>query len=762
MGGKPGLHWFSAHNCVAWEEDCAEVFVGGTLVGQFKRGECWTRNVILIGLAQDPQTHLGRLAGAFDITSETLRQIRRQYETEGLEAVMARSRGGSKSKVTSKLRRKLEGLFEQGDTIEAAHAKVSKRHTISRSTVGKVRAEWAAGRATQETPANDPAAGMQLELPAPPSLTTREDDAPKAVETTDEASASQTPGEIDGTAADGSATDEPASAGAVSVQAEGATTAPSLPVSLPAEEEDKGADVEIAATAPSSGRWVQHVGTWLMVALVAAFGLHARADEVRDRGVERSTLRIAVDAVIMALAIGQRCVEGVRRLATPKAPSLLRAKQAPSASWVRRVLGRFADKTASARLHLAMAGAYIASARDAAGGAPIVFYVDNHLRPYTGNRKLRRGWRMQDKRAVPGSSDYYIHDEDGRPVLRFDVPSHASLTSMLPQVAQLLRLALGRDVKILLAFDRAGAFPEQMAELREDGFEFVTYERRPYRRLNSTAFSETIDLGGEKIGVCDSRTNLGSGRGRVRRIALRLPDGRQVNLLAISEQSPAWLASVMRGRWNQENGFKHGVERWGINQLDGRTTNSYPPGTVIPNPARRRIDRTLKIARTREGDARRKLAALAVGHPRRAALERDLEDAIRQQRELEAQRPHVPTHAPIEDTDLAGKLVHHTSEYKLLIDTIRIACANAESDLAGELGPLLRRPAEAKRVLQNLLLAPGNVRVGTATISVSLNPAGTRNELQAMEGLLAKVNGWDLSLPDDPMARPLRFRLQKR
>jgi hypothetical protein len=28
----------------------------------------------------------------------------------------------------------------------------------------------------------------------------------------------------------------------------------------------------------------------------------------------------------------------------------------------------------------------------------------------------------------------------------------------------------------------------------------------------------------------------------------------------------------MRGRWRQENGFKHGVERWGINQLDRRST----------------------------------------------------------------------------------------------------------------------------------------------------------------------------------------------
>jgi hypothetical protein len=28
---------------------------------------------------------------------------------------------------------------------------------------------------------------------------------------------------------------------------------------------------------------------------------------------------------------------------------------------------------------------------------------------------------MQDKRVKPGVTDYYVHDEDGRPVWRFDI-----------------------------------------------------------------------------------------------------------------------------------------------------------------------------------------------------------------------------------------------------------------------------------------------------------------------------------------------------
>lgn len=231
---------------------------------------------------------------------------------------------------------------------------------------------------------------------------------------------------------------------------------------------------------------------------------------------------------------------------------------------------------------------------------------------------------MQDKRVRPGATDYYVHDEDGRPVGRVTAPHHGSLTEFLSPVGRLLQLALPED-SILLSFDRAGAFPAQMAELRDEGFEFVTYERRPYALLSEGEFTEAVVIDGEKLRLCEPREkNLGGGRGRVRRICVRTEDGRQVNLVAISKRSAARLVEVMRGRWSQENGFKHGTERWGFNQLDGRMVVPYGPETVIPNPARRRLDNALRIARVREGLARAELARLPKGHERCAKLEAEV------------------------------------------------------------------------------------------------------------------------------------------
>jgi hypothetical protein len=432
----------------------------------------------------------------------------------------------------------------------------------------------------------------------------------------------------------------------------------------------------------------------------------------------------------------------------------------PSESWTRRVLKYYVEKASAFWVHLTMTRIYLERARAGSQGAA-VFYVDNHMRPYTGKHTVRKGWRMQDKRVRPGAMDYYVHDEDGRPVFRWDTPSNDSLTQWLSPVMRILRAGLGEDQRILVAFDRAGAYPEQMAALRDEGFEFVTYQRRPYPLLAPSAFTEKVTVDDEVIGVHESRLkNLGKGRGRVRRIALRMPDGHQINLLAASKEPTERIIEVMLGRWIQENGFKHGKERWGINQLDRRKVEPYSPQTIIPNPARRRLDNALRIARQTEGEARRQLARLSPEDPRRAKMEQVIADSVAQQEQLAAQRPHVPHRARLEDTELKGKLVYHPGDYKTLMDTIRIACANAESELAATMAPHLLRPTEAKKALANLLAAPGEVRVNGKSITVTLSPAGTANEQHAFHALLLEVNRWKLTLPGDPDRRALCFRSQ--
>lgn len=686
--------WFADRACVVVGEQDRQLFAGGSLLGTFDSKDFPRRNALLAIASEQQGVHLGQLARAFDLSPIQLRRTLRQYEAEGIQSIVREKLSGRPVEVSDRLRARLEELFEAGLSVNAAHERVGTRR-VSRATVGRIRQQWAQRR---EGPVSEP---------APPAAAT----APRTVPP------------------------HPSDVG-------------------PAATENTA----IRAVAPQTHSLVQHLGSWVLISTVHSLGLYARAASIAGERVGAGALRIALDATISTLGAGQRCIEGVRRLATSSASALLLTTRVPSAPWLRTTLGRAADDGGGVVLHMQMARAYVAPARDERN----VFYVDNHLRPYTGQHVLRKGWRMQDKRVRPGASDYYVHDEDGRMVARLVAPHHGSLTEFLALITTVLRLALPTET-ILLAFDRAGAFPEQMATLRDEGFEFVTYERRPYPLLAPGEFTEKLTLEDEELTWCEPhQKNLGGGRGRVRRICVRTADGRQVNLVAHSTRTAQELIDVMRGRWIQENGFKHGNERWGINQLDGRTVVPYSPDTVVPNPARRRLDHALRIARAQEGQLRVQLSRLSPQSDRRSALQHQLQQALAQQRRLEAQRPSAPTHAQLCDTELAGKLVHHTVDYKLLVDTIRIACANAESELAACLGAELPRAAEAKKTLANIFAAPGRLHVSPRSIVVTLHVAANERERAAISRFFSELNRQRPTHPGDDLERPIRFQLASR
>jgi hypothetical protein len=775
------LRQFSRDGYVFWSKDGgrAEVFVGSTLIGVFERRDPRARDLILIGLCQGRRVRLGRLAEAFDISGETLRKARRLYEREGLAGLVGGKPRGRAPKLEGAAVRAVHRWFAQGVSVREVQEKLRARKvpvSVSVGTLSNERARWKAAQLTrddagaatvEEAPPSEPPEGTQFALPGrvAPELALPELAEVSPTSAVDAAG----PDPADEERAQGGI-EETCTATDVSGEAPQALGAEAAPSTAPAAaDEDNGATVLIEGVSPQGGRFVQHLGAWLMLAMLWTMGLHARFEKERSREgrtgrqPRAATVRVALDALIVALAVGQRCIEGVRRLQTSTAAKLLRASEAPTASWVRRVLGLLAAQDGAARIALATAGAHVQAAQAATYvEAPVVFYLDNHLRPYTGKHVVRKGWRMQDRRVRPGITDCYVHDQYGNPVFRIDSPGHESLTSLTPRATKLLRLALGPEERILVAFDRGGAFPTQLAELRDEGFDFVTYERRPYAKLPKTAFTETLVFSkNDVVTWCEAADkNLGSGRGRVRRIAVRDSDGRQINLIAISEAPAEWLIEIMPRRWRQENSFKHGVERWGQNQLDSRKVQPCDPETILPNPARRRLDRDLRLARTREGEALRQLALLGPAAPRRAAHERDLAQARATQATLLALRARTPTYAPLHETDLADKLVAHRPDFKLLVDAVRAACYNAESDLAARLAPYLKLPDEAKKLLANVFASPGELRVHATGITVVLDCAANRSEHTAIAALLAEITAAKLTLPGDPAQRLLTFRAQ--
>jgi hypothetical protein len=443
--------WFCGNGAVRERDDGVfEVVIGGVIIGWFSRGEPERRNLLLVALSDNPSIQLGDLARAFGLSTERLRQIREFARLHGAEALFVRRKGG-RAPVSARLKKRIMALFDQGLNIDSAYAKV-KRST-SRASVGRVHKEWAAARKVVPEPAETEQLWLVTDDGKPVDVTPRAAK-PRERRATRQARMEQPPEESTTTVA-----------GVRSVQ-------------------------------------VQHLGTWLMVAQLHADGLYDDAERGRlrpdqhERVPDQDDLRVALDTAVMSLSLGQRCIEGVRRLATPSADSLL-FRSCPSARWTREVLHGFAAHWA-VPFHLGRAHRH---AQCLAAETPrrVVAYVDNHLRRYTGKHVIRRGWKMQEKRVVPGVTDYYVHDCMGRPLLRMDSPEHAPLVDVLRPIAGFLRSQIGaappglRSRRLVPHGDgRAARRGIRIRHLRAQALPRRT--RSDVRRSKSPALSQGDDL----------------------------------------------------------------------------------------------------------------------------------------------------------------------------------------------------------------------------------------------------------------------------
>ena len=336
--------WFSPNGSVTWRPNRAEVLVGGYLITSFRPDDTSTRNAVLAGMAADPHVHLGRLSAAFRVSLETLRKMRRSYEEQGVEGVVGWRRQGRPCKLTPALRARLFNAFASGLSVSEAHEQVKRR--LSRGGVGSVRQQWE--RAERERAR---ALAFNPTLP-PPDPASDEADQASGLDVFADPSVGSAP--------------ESESFGS----AQSAPT-PSGP--------DTNREREPNERPPESAHEVQHLGSWLMIATVASMGLYQHAlTRGAQRALKPKTIRLALDAVIAALCCVEPCVEGVRRIATPTAHLLLRARRAPSPPWVRQTLGKLAAREGGALFQYDMACEYLNATRATNSKGPVVFYVDNH------------------------------------------------------------------------------------------------------------------------------------------------------------------------------------------------------------------------------------------------------------------------------------------------------------------------------------------------------------------------------------------------
>ena len=146
-----------------------------------------------------------------------------------------------------------------------------------------------------------------------------------------------------------------------------------------------------------------------------------------------------------------------------------------------------------------------------------VYYIDDHFVPYTGAKPVGKGWNNKRGRAEKGRADTHVTAHDGRAVC-FVTGEPSGLSVTLPKALAELKKAARPGTKIMVGFDRGGAYPQVFKHCREQQVHWVTYRRAPLAVPAMLPVITTITAGGKQRPSpgprkpCSSRTTATPGR----------------------------------------------------------------------------------------------------------------------------------------------------------------------------------------------------------------------------------------------------------
>ena len=197
-----------------------------------------------------------------------------------------------------------------------------------------------------------------------------------------------------------------------------------------------------------------------------------------------------------------------------------------------------------------------------------VYYVDDHFVPYAGAKPVAKGWNNKRGRAEKGRADTHVTTHDGRAVC-FVTGEPSGLSVTLPRALAELKKTVPAGARIMLGFDRGGAYPAVFAHCRENNVHWVSYRRAPLAVPGMLPVLSVITVNGRTrtIAWTDEEVQL-KDYGAALEITL-FEHGRVVLQILTSDSGacPAALLGWLKSRWREENFLKYASQNYGIDAI---------------------------------------------------------------------------------------------------------------------------------------------------------------------------------------------------
>ena len=499
--------------------------------------------------------------------------------------------------------------------------------------------------------------------------------------------------------------------------------------------------------------------------LLHAFFTRADADSALPASGDRRPADLALlTAVSMCFALGADTVEQFKHLAAADAGPLAGLGVLPGLRTLRPHLARIADAADPLAVQAMFASAMLSADPVTSG----VYYVDDHFVPYTGARPVAKGWNNKRGRAEPGRADTHVTAHDGRAVC-FVTGEPSGLSVTLPKALAELKKAAGPGAKIMLGFDRGGAYPQVFTHCRSQGVHWVTYRRAPLAVPAMLPVITTITYGGRtrQIAWAEETVQV-KDYGRARQITLS-EHGRVALQILTSDfdACPADILSWLKSRWREENFLKYASVNYGIDKICDYLASIEVNTKIVDNPARKAATAAVREAEKALAGAERELAGLLTDPAITPAVKNAsipaLQDSITRARQAvtaatTARKP-IPAKLPASDIDPDARTALLRTGRRGLQMVLRLLAHNAEHWLSGQLNAYLCDEDEYRAITRETIIRglAGTITFTPAAITVHLEQPRAPRIARALALLIQEINATPPAIPGDH--RPITYHL---
>jgi hypothetical protein len=480
-------------------------------------------------------------------------------------------------------------------------------------------------------------------------------------------------------------------------------------------------------------------------------------------------LRTLVMTLLFMALLRIKRPENLKEYSPAEIGRVLGLDRAPEVKTVRRKLAELADRKQGQQLLEALARQRITRQEDALA----FLYIDGHVREYHGQEPLGKTKKPQSPVARTATTDYWVNNAQGIPLLVVTSEMNAALTTVLLPILKQVKALVPPGQRLTAVFDRGGFSARVFRLLIDNGFDVITYRKGKKRPLAKHCFSEqTLEIDGRcvKYQLCDQpRKRVGRLREArkkrrrgdtpqflwLREITVLREDGGQTQVLtSLKDLAAVQVLYRMFGRWRQENFFKYMEAEFALDALVEYGTEEKGPEGDRPNPQRRPVEKRLAQARA---EVVRLHAALGKQAEANEGSEQptpsDIEIVQTELRErlgtakarvsrLEKKLAKLPKRIPASDLKVLKR------EKKYVVDAIKMTAYQLETELVEMLREHYQRTDdEGRTFLQAAFQSSGRLEVGANELRVTLAAQSSPHRSRALAALCEQLNALNTCFP---------------